>query len=151
MLDRVAFDHTVDRPRPRPDLPAQDADPATCIAEANRCYLAARRAAGESVRYAVETGQWLQRIQRLVGYGNWLRWLDKNRARLEFSPSSASGYLRLARLPPQHFQRVANLSLREAPNATNRHKNMRLRRRRPTATNEFAPRGNSYPPAWAVA
>jgi hypothetical protein len=66
------------------------------------------------VRYAVETGQWLLRIQRLVGYGNWLRWLHSNRARLEFSPSSASGYLRLANLPSKDFQRVANLSLREA-------------------------------------
>jgi len=117
MLDRtVAFDQTLDRPRPRPAMPTVDpsVELATCIAKANQCYLAARRAAGESVRYAVETGQWLLRIQRLVGYGNWVRWLHKNRSKLEFSPSSASGYLRLANLPPQHFQRVANLSLREA-------------------------------------
>lgn len=117
MLDRTAaFDQNLDQPRNRLRPPTGDAsaDLATCIAKANQCYLAARRAAGESVRYAAETGQWLQRIQRLVGCGNWCRWLHNNRDRLEFSPSSASGYLRLANLPSKDFQRVANLSLREA-------------------------------------
>jgi hypothetical protein len=113
MLDRtVTIAPSLDLVRPQ--LPHPHDDLATCIANANRCYLAARHAAGESVRYAAETGQWLLRIKRLVGYGNWCRWLHKNRSRLEFSPSSASGYLRLANLPSKDFQRVANLSLREA-------------------------------------
>jgi hypothetical protein len=45
------------------------------------------------------------------GYGNWLRSLHKNRVRLEFSPSSASGY---ANLPPKHFSTRCESELREA-------------------------------------
>jgi hypothetical protein len=95
------------------------------VAEVKKCHLAAVEADKESERLAKkstqlgkQTGLGLLQLQKIVGYGHWRRWFEKNKNKLGgFSSRTARFYMQLAELPESDWQRVANLPLRQAMKA----------------------------------
>lgn len=80
-------------------------------AEINSMHHAAQRAAKTAVAHAIKAGELLLVAKSKVPHGAWLTWLSEN---CDFSPSTATGYMRLAQLPPAKRQRVVDFSLRQA-------------------------------------
>jgi hypothetical protein len=83
-------------------------------AEINAAHAEAERSLRASVMHAVEAGELLLKAKRSVGHGNWAGWLSEN---IEFSDRLAQAYMRLARLPAEKRNAVADLPLREALSA----------------------------------
>ncbi|MGI2323812.1 MULTISPECIES: DUF3102 domain-containing protein [unclassified Methylococcus] len=72
---------------------------------------AATSAAAAALEHAREAGLLLAEAKSAVPHGQWLPWLTEN---FEMSERTARGYMRLARLDPAKWQRVADLPLRRA-------------------------------------
>src|SRR6516165_8594926 len=83
-------------------------------AEINATHAEAERSLRQAVHHAVRTGELLIQAKRLVGHGNWSIWLTDN---VTFSDRLAQAYMRLARLPLEKRNAVADLPLREALSA----------------------------------
>jgi hypothetical protein len=83
-------------------------------AEINATHAEAERSLRQAVHHAVRTGELLIQAKRLVGHGNWSIWLTDN---VTFSDRLAQSYMRLARLPLEKRNAVADLPLREALSA----------------------------------
>jgi hypothetical protein len=99
------------RPRQKEDPPPLD-----LMAEAtaiNACHDAVVASLGKAVADAIEAGKSLLKVKAALGHGKFLPWLADN---VNFSGSSARGYMRLARASadPVNRQRVVNLSVRRA-------------------------------------
>jgi hypothetical protein len=78
-------------------------------------HSAATNAVERWVRHARTAGQFLTDAKQQLGHGKWLPWL---RDHCGLSVRTAQGYMRLARLSPTEAQRVADMSLRQALQAT---------------------------------
>src|SRR6516162_156353 len=77
-------------------------------------HLEAERSLQVSVEYAIRAGELLLEAKRKAGHGNWVQWLEQN---ISFSDRLAQAYMRLARLPLEKRNAVADLPLREALSA----------------------------------
>jgi Protein of unknown function (DUF3102) len=92
------------------------------VGEINFAHERAERTFREGVQHAIRAGELLLQAKRTVAHGNWSSWLAEN---VEFSDRLAQAYMRLARLPLEKRNAVADLPLREALSA------IRSRERRP--------------------
>jgi hypothetical protein len=81
----------------------------------NSAHEAAEQSLRASVEHAVRAGQLLIEAKRVHGrHGQWIAWLQQN---IKFSDRLAQAYMRLARLPVEKRNAVADLPLREALSA----------------------------------
>jgi Protein of unknown function (DUF3102) len=83
-------------------------------AEINAAHAEAERSLRASVMHAVLAGELLLKAKRSIGHGHWADWLSEN---IDFSDRLAQAYMRLARLPAEKRNAVADLPLREALSA----------------------------------
>jgi hypothetical protein len=83
-------------------------------AEINSAHAEAERSLRASVEHAIRAGELLLQAKRKIGHGNWTGWLDEN---ITFSDRLAQAYIRLARLPVEKRNAVADLPLRDALSA----------------------------------
>jgi hypothetical protein len=88
---------------------------ATLVAEIEAEHAATQLAAQSALEHAIRCGELLLEAKVKVGHGDWLPWLKAN---CSFRPRTARAYMQLARamptLPEAKWQRVANLSVRDA-------------------------------------
>ena len=103
-------------PTPRTRRPSAPSDDIAALIElANEWHRKAERAKQEYMHFVLSAGQTLLRLKQKVGHGRWLRWLQDQRGKLEFSDRTARLYMDIAQhLPESELATVANLSLREA-------------------------------------
>ena len=83
------------------------------IVKAHDSHLKASRAAEaakDHLRLAIETGESLKKLKKLIGHGKWLRWFAENEQRLGFSERTSSDYMRMADLSEKDRQRAADLT-----------------------------------------
>jgi Protein of unknown function (DUF3102) len=77
-------------------------------------HKAASKALKASVVHAIKAGELLLEAKRTVAHGEWLGWLQAN---CEIPERTAQAYMRLARLPIEKRNAVADLPLRDALSA----------------------------------
>src|SRR5262245_33269425 len=81
-------------------------------AEINSAHVEAERWLREAVHKAIRVGELLLQAKEAIGrHGQWTAWLREN---ITFSDRLAQAYMRLARLPVEKRNAVADLPLREA-------------------------------------
>jgi hypothetical protein len=83
-------------------------------ARINDAHAEAERSLRASVEHAIRAGELLLKAKRSVGHGTWSQWLQDN---ITFSDRLAQAYMRLARLPLEKRNAVADLPLRDALSA----------------------------------
>jgi hypothetical protein len=86
-------------------------DPAKAAAQINAEHENAERAIRSGIEHAIRAGELLVQAKRHVAHGGWLDWVKEN---VSFSERLAQAYMRLARLPIEKRNAVADLPLREA-------------------------------------
>jgi hypothetical protein len=85
------------------------------VVQINDAHAEAARSLRASVEHAIRAGELLIEAKRQHGrHGTWNQWLHDN---IEFSERLAQAYMRLARLPVEKRNAVADLPLREALSA----------------------------------
>jgi hypothetical protein len=80
----------------------------------NAAHVECEKSLRASVEHAIRAGELLLEAKRTVGHGEWIKWLAEN---VKFSDRLAQAYMRLARLPVEKRNAVADLPLREALSA----------------------------------
>ena len=80
----------------------------------NAAHAECEKSLRKSVEHAIRAGELLLEAKRTVGHGDWTAWLAEN---VKFSDRLAQAYMRLARLPVEKRNAVADLPLREALSA----------------------------------
>jgi hypothetical protein len=88
--------------------------PEDLVGEIHFAHERAERVFREGVQHAIRAGELLLQAKRTAAHGNWSSWLAEN---VEFSDRLAQAYMRLARLPLEKRNAVADLPLREALSA----------------------------------
>ena len=87
---------------------------AELAAEINNAHLQAEGTLRAAVEHAIRAGDLLLQAKRALRHGNWTAWCADN---IKFSERLAQAYMRLARLPVEKRNAVADLPLREALSA----------------------------------
>ena len=91
-----------------------DGNAADLSEKINSAHVEAERSLRASVDLAIKAGELLIQAKRTIGHGNWAGWLLEN---IKFSDRLAQAYMRLARLPIEKRNAVADLPLRDALSA----------------------------------
>jgi hypothetical protein len=84
------------------------------VAQINDAHAEAERSLRASVEYAIRAGELLIEAKHSLKHGTWSQWLQDN---ITFSDRLAQAYMRLARLPLEKRNAVADLPLRDALSA----------------------------------
>jgi hypothetical protein len=87
---------------------------ATLAAQIREHHQAAGDTLKRAVAHAITAGELLLEAKRKLKHGNWLSWLQEN---CEIPERTVQAYMRLARLPIEKRNAVADLPLREALSA----------------------------------
>jgi DUF3102 family protein len=80
----------------------------------NAAHAEAEKSLRASVEHAIHAGELLIKVKLTVPHGEWIGWLTDN---IDFSERLAQAYMRLAKMPPEKRNAVADLPLREALSA----------------------------------
>jgi hypothetical protein len=81
------------------------------VVQINDAHAEAERSLRASVEYAIRAGELLIKAKQSIQHGTWGEWLQAN---IAFSKRLAQTYMRLARMPVEKRNAVADLPLREA-------------------------------------